>query len=586
MTSGLATRIRDFNARERDAEARAWEQTCQRSLRDLIADGRAALVRSRGQAAVSLISRDEPSRLKEDDRVWAVPAAVLGDGAALLGPVWLDRYRLAAVSADIIGFPSTDGMAVSPALTPGEWLLLPREPLAELANAIDRHASAWTRWWPGRGALVARPAEHPPALAELMRRNPDEGARPQLVSQEEALSRLGRWEDLRPVASIHGPPGSGKTRLLAELAARWLADGRSVLAAAFTNRAVDELVLDLAALLHSGDSRGVQRLGRQAVREDCASVGVSSSLTPAPRVCLATTLFKVNTLAPAEVDDRSNPLTFDVGIVDEASQVWLGPLLSVAGSCRRLLIVGDTRQLPPLIHQPAGPDDDLFRSALELVAIRQDPDESLMLRESRRMNRAVCSLASRAFYEGRLQSHRDVSGAAWPWNVADSVAAGDVRRYLRPEPGVEWVEVPAEERRERGPRAEATLVAELLVACYDLWNAKGGAATPAVGHAAERPFLISCFHRRQVAAVRRALLDSGLPPFLWHVDTVERNQGRSCSISVLSLGVESLTDSEVGFFHARGRWNVALTRARYKVFVVGTSRSLLPPFLVEHLTAG
>ena len=94
-------------------------------------------------------------------------------------------------------------------------------------------------------------------------------------------------------------------------------------------------------------------------------------------------------------------------------------------------------------------------------------------------------------------------------------------------------------------------------------------------------YLVSCFYRAQVTTVRRALDEAGIARHLFHVDTVERNQGRTCSVALLSLGAQATTGSRhgAGWFHSRERWNVALTRARFKVFVLGAGPQIWPAWL-------
>jgi len=303
--------------------------------------------------------------------------------------------------------------------------------------------------------------------------------------------------------------------------------------------------------------------------------------------CVATTLFKVNTLSAAKAD-----APFDVVVLDEASQIWLGPLLAPAALARSLVLVGDPRQLPPLLHQereaamPAVAGLDLARSTLELLLERHADDEGWFLRQTYRMNRHVCAVPNALFY-GNLEPHPIAAVRVWPEPSERDAGVEPAASLLRAAPGIAFLAAPdpAAAPRSLRSRAEAQAIANLLLACervHGEWLARQDGLTPARAPAPpfEPRYLVSCFYRAQVAEVRSVLLDASVPAHLWQVDTVERNQGRSCSVGFLSVGAQRVEDRHgATWFHAPERWNVAMTRARFKVYVLAAAVELLPEWL-------
>lgn len=599
--SSMTSLIRMVNARERESELREWRELCSHSIVSLLDAGHVVEVEAvGGEQGTRLVPGADAPRLREDDRVLAVPSGSVPQSAAL-GTLVHDRAGGAARTCEVVQILTADRVVLQPTLPEGQHLLLPSAPIEDLYSAVDTLARRWETWFPEPGALrigarTAAPAQ--PGLVAPLRRTRG-GLRPTPVTNEGLFERLSDPGRLGSFCVVQGPPGAGKTHLLGRLIAAWTAAGRSVLVATFTNRAADEVLRKATA---ASPSTSLRRLGRDRICDEIPSISSARTLEAMPGVCLATTLFQVNRRVAAAIKNGESPDRFDIVVVDEASQVWMGPLLAPATIGDAIILVGDPKQLPPLLHEdpeqmePEVREQGLHRSALEVLMERAHEGESWFLCETYRMNRHVCDLPSRLFYGGALAPHASVAGAEWDAPGPASVEPGvglKATTSLASKPGIAFIEVPT------GPVsggavssfAEARAIADLVQACEATHGAWLSARD---GHMADGPppapfdprYLISCFYRAQVTTVRRALDEAGIARHLFQVDTVERNQGRTCSVAFLSLGAQTIDGSRHGaeWFHSRERWNVALTRARFKVFVLGAGPQIWPAWLPrEHL---
>lgn len=584
-----------INARERESELREWRELCTHSIVSLLDTGHVVEVEAVGgeQRSRLLPGADAP-RLREDDRVLAVLSGSVLRSASL-GTLVHDRAGGVARTCEVVDMPTADRVVLQPALPEGQHFLLPSAPLEDLYAAVDILARRWEAWFPEPGALRigARSASAQPGLVAPLRRTPG-GLRPTPVTNDGLFGQLSDPERLGSFCVVQGPPGAGKTHLLGRLIAAWTAAGRSVLVATFTNRAADEVLRKAAS---ASSSTPLRRLGRNRICDEIPSISSARSLEPMPGVCLATTLFQVNRRVAAAIKNGESPDCFDIVVVDEASQVWMGPLLAPATIGDAIILVGDPKQLPPLLHEDPGQmepevrEQGLHRSALEVLMERAHEGESWFLRETYRMNRHVCDLPSRLFYDGALAPHASVAGAEWDAPGPASVQPGvglEATTWLASKPGIAFIEVPTGPVSGGGVSslAEARAIADLVQACE---ATHGEWLSARNGHMADGPppapfdprYLVSCFYRAQVTTVQRSLDEAGIARHLFQVDTVERNQGRTCSVAFLSLGAQTIDASRHGaeWFHSRERWNVALTRARFKVFVLGAGPQVWPAWL-------
>ena len=214
----------------------------------------------------------------------------------------------------------------------------------------------------------------------------------------------------------------------------------------------------------------------------------------------------------------------------------------------RAVLAGDHLQLPPTVISAAAAEGGLGVSLFERLAEAHGEAAMVTLAEQRRMNEAIMSFPSRALYGGRLRAHPSVAG--WkldeePLLFVDTAGTG-------------FEEGPPEGSDSRHNEGEAALVVREVERVLALGVAPCDVAVIS-------PYDAQVQRLRQLLA---AQVDEGL-----EVDTVDGFQGREKEAVVVSL-VRSNDTGEVGFLSDVRRMNVAITRARKKLVVVGDSATV------------
>ncbi|MEZ4461851.1 MAG: AAA domain-containing protein [bacterium] len=362
---------------------------------------------------------------------------------------------------------------------------------------------------------------------------------------------------------IEGPPGTGKTTVIAHAVQQLQATQRMLLCAQ-TNTALDTVLerlakthvpflrvgsakrsLSLAAAVanHGGD---VAESFSDDLAQQCNNLTELEAKLRAASV-IACTVYSVSSSDVLRSLERLVGRTpFDVVIIDEATQLTEPAAVGALARAQRFVLVGDPKQLPPIVQTndlESAPDDrmhlaGLDQSLFERLLAMGTP--SVRLEEQYRMNDAVMSFSNRAFYGDELRAAEHTRGAQLKLSQSPSHAA------LRPEDPVVFVDVHGHESN-RTNAEEAALVAELVTELL------------ALGIDANEIGVISPF-RAQVELLRQSVRDQV------ECDTVERFQGGEREVILISL---VRTENAGAFITDERRLNVALTRARTKVIVVG-----------------
>ncbi len=420
--------------------------------------------------------------------------------------------------------------------------------------------------------------------------------------QREAVALALAAQD---VALIHGPPGTGKTTAVVELIRRAVRRGEKVLACAPSNLAVDNL---LERLLNKGE-RAVRlghparvlpelrehsldllvqthadvRLARRLVKEAQAlfrQAGQYRRARPAPGQRRETRQEAKNLLADARrleaqavehILDTADVVCatttgldgdilggrqFDLAVIDEASQstepgCWI-PLLR----CRRVVLAGDHCQLPPTVVSNEAAEGGFSVSMFERLMLLYGERISRRLAVQYRMHAAIMDFPSEEFYDGDLVADDFVRGhrlidlenvqstplTESPVEFMDTAGAGFE----------EELESDGESRLNRG---EAEVVRRKVEALL------------AAGLEA-RDIAVIAPYAAQVRWLRQRIDYPAL-----EIDSVDGFQGREKEAVVISL-VRSNSAGEIGFLADVRRTNVALTRARRKLLVIGDSATL------------
>ena len=356
-------------------------------------------------------------------------------------------------------------------------------------------------------------------------------------AQNDAVNAAIRADDF---ALIHGPPGTGKTYTLARTITELVERGERVLLSAFTNRAVDNAI---EALEEQGFTDVLRWGSETGVRDDMERYRLERSGDPEER---AATLSDASVVAATTAACGSRVLksqSFSVAVVDEAGQLTEPGTFLPATLAERFVLVGDHKQLPPVVRA----ENDLKRSLFERL-IEECPDAGVMLDRQYRMSQRIQYFSSEEFYDGTL---RPANGAVAARRLADldGVDPGALPPELA-DP-VSFVD-PDGAASGNTNTAEADRVARVVGSFLD-----AGVDPDDIGVIA--PF------RAQVAEISRRL--SGVT-----VDTVDRFQGSAKEVVVISFVATGDLTSPI--FEDHRRVNVALTRAKRALVLVGDRAAL------------
>ncbi|HEX8244010.1 MAG TPA: AAA domain-containing protein [Longimicrobium sp.] len=423
-----------------------------------------------------------------------------------------------------------------------------------------------------------------------------------VLNAEQAEAWRATFE--RAVTVIWGPPGTGKTYLLAwtllGLPAAATAAGRPlrILVSAATHRAIANVLVRIARELAAAGIPSPLRLvklegrGSEADREAgdagvelvsderLAAILAESDETGLPVVVGSTvwSLWKRMRAASIEGGDEDagadvpvSPM-FDVVVIDEASQMKVADALIALSSIRRggrVVLCGDDRQLAPIVRGSYDEENTLFGSVFSHFAARFG---RLALRESRRMNAPLVGYPRRTFYPGlvsmvpgrRLLASPDGVDLSDPTNALlwELVFGTDDSVVL-----LTYADVHGTARNP----FEAHLAARIATL------ARAGLREPATGAAydadgfREQALAILSPHRAQNSAILHELTTMGwaygeLPV----VDTVERMQGNEREMVIVSYAVadREYAEREAEFLLDPHRFNVSITRPRAKLVVM------------------
>ena len=420
-------------------------------------------------------------------------------------------------------------------------------------------------------------------------------------TQEEAVNEVLRAKD---VAIVHGPPGTGKTTTLVEAINETLMRESQVLVCAQSNMAVDwiseklvdrgipvlrignptrvndkmlsftyerrfeahpdypqlwsirKALRELRQHRKRGDSSYHQKTERLKSRATELEVRINSELFGEARVIASTLTGAANRLLQGQ---KYNTL-----FIDEAAQAleaacWI-PIRKVS----RVVLAGDHCQLPPTVKSIAALKAGLGKTLMERI-VENHPDEVSLLKIQYRMNEQIMRFSSDWFYHAEVES-------------APSVKYRGILDYDIP---IEWRQAsiddegtpPAEEfvgeSFGRINKTEAQLTLDTLQRYFEKIG-KQRVLDERIDVGVISPY------RAQVQYLRQQLRKREFfKPFrhLISVNTVDGFQGQERDIIVISL-VRSNDEGQIGFLRDLRRMNVAITRARMKLIIMGNASTM------------
>lgn len=404
-----------------------------------------------------------------------------------------------------------------------------------------------------------------------------------------------------PLSLVWGPPGTGKTYLLAwmllGLAAAAERAGRPcrVLVSAATHRAIVNVLARLARELEaagisvplqivklrgSGNDADAELDGGVArVLDDARLPGLLAGAEAGGALVVGATVWSLwkqlraarGPEAPGEVAPQP---WFDVVVIDEASQMKVAEALIAFAALRpggSVILCGDDQQLAPIVRgrYDDAADDPLMGSVFGYFA-QYAPRR--ILRESRRMNAALVSYPRELFYP-RLVSMCPAQRVALDGAAPDDPLDARLREaFLAPDDAAVLFTYGAGQSLGMQRNAfEAALAARLArLARAALLDPDTGQAFDAEGFVA-RGLTILSPHRAQNSAILAELQALGFAAGeLPVVDTVERLQGNEREVVIVSYAVadREFAEAEAEFLLNPNRFNVAITRARSKLIVL------------------
>ena len=416
------------------------------------------------------------------------------------------------------------------------------------------------------------------------------------ASQEKAVNEV-LWA--KDVAVVHGPPGTGKTTTLVEAIFETLRRESQVLVCAQSNMAVDwisEKLVDRGInVLRIGNPTRVndkmlsftyerrfeahpdypqlwsirkairelrqqrkhadswhQKMDRLKSRATELELRIRSSLFGEARVIASTLTGAANRVLEGE--------KYSTLFIDEAAQALEAACWIAIRKAGRVILAGDHCQLPPTVKSLMALKGGLGKTLMERI-VENKPETVTLLKMQYRMNEQIMKFSSEWFYHGMVESaptvsHRGILDYDTPMMWIDTAECDGKEEFVGENFG-------------RINRAEAELTLQTLQQYLEKIG-KQRILEESIDVGIISPY------RAQVQLLRKELRKREFfRPYrhLLTVNTVDGFQGQERDIILISL-VRSNDGGDIGFLRDLRRMNVAITRARMKLIILGSSETM------------
>ena len=421
------------------------------------------------------------------------------------------------------------------------------------------------------------------------------------LSQEEAVNHVLAAKD---VSIVHGPPGTGKTTTLVEAIYETLHRENQVMVCAQSNTAVDwiseklvdrgihvlrignptrindkmlsftyerrfeshpdyaelwgirkairEIQSNLRKKSHGEKETARNRLSRLRFRATELEVKIDTELFDEARVVACTLVGSANRV----LTNRN----FTTLFIDEAAQALEAACWIAIRKADRVILAGDHCQLPPTIKCIEAARSGLDHTLMEKV-VHKKPSAVSLLKMQYRMHESIMRFPSEWFYHGELEAapevrYRSILDFDTPMNWIDTSEMDFHEEFVGESFG-------------RINKQEANLLLQELEA-YINRIGKARILDEKIDFGLISPY------KAQVQYLRSKIkVSSFLRPFrsLITVNTVDGFQGQERDVIFISL-VRANEDGQIGFLNDLRRMNVAITRARMKLVILGDAVTL------------
>lgn len=423
--------------------------------------------------------------------------------------------------------------------------------------------------------------------------------------QEQAVNDVLASRDMM---IVHGPPGTGKTTTLVEAIMEVMRREPQVLVCAQSNMAVDWISEQLsdrgASVLRIGNpSRVTDKMLsftyerrfeshpdyatlwsiRRTIRQLYATPRKGRNETFHQKIArlreradelelrIRNALFDQSRIVACTLSGSANPLLqgmhFHTLFIDEAAQA-LEPACWIAlRKCDRFVLAGDHCQLPPTLKSNAARHGGLGKTLMETLA-ETHPEAVCLLTMQYRMNETLMRFSSEWFYKGKLQAAPEVYNRGILSDIDEPLVWVDTSELMA-ETDTAFKEEFVGASYGRINKAEARLTLTAL----QQYVKRIGRQRLIEEHV---NFGIISPYKAQIQYLRSLLKkDAFLRPIRKSItiNTVDAFQGQERDVILVSL-VRANEAGEIGFLRDLRRMNVAITRARMKLIILGASTTL------------